>query len=268
MFRGWLKTLRCPWKDACGFQGSSRHFPATSVWAFHLTCEGFGSVPGKVTESKQIKRKKKSPVIWPSSSLSTILVSPQICKQPAPTTRRGLVFTGELRLHLLKISIETVLTSDLGKGTRLKKGCSKLRKAKLFACWFVWVFFFLTWQNCMAPLFLSNCPRNLTAWSCCGKTRDTMQVFTVAKMIEDSSLPDGSFGTVAPSCTDRKNLWLYSLYAALGLCIMRNEIRMEWSEFQAGSNWKRKRSKSNMLVQILFNSSYIFQQKKKKPTTT
>lgn len=77
----------------------------------------------------------------------------------------------------------------------------------------------------MAPLFLSNCPRNLTAWSCCGKTRDTMQVFTVAKMINDSSLPGGSFGTVAPSCTDRKNI--YSWYAALALCIMRNEKIME-----------------------------------------
>lgn len=105
----------------------------------HLTSEGFGSVPGKVTESKQTERKKEkiSPVIWPSSSLSTILVSPQVCKQPAPTTRRELVFAGELRLHLLKISIERVLTSDSGKGTRLKKGCSKLSKAKLFACWLV-----------------------------------------------------------------------------------------------------------------------------------
>lgn len=208
MFRGWLKTHQCHWKDACGFQGSSRHFP-TTILSFPSDFWGLWISPWKSNRIQaNLKKKKKSPVIWPSSSLSTILFSPQICKQPAPTSRRELVFTGELRLHLLKISTETVLTSDSGKGTRLKKGCSKLSKAKLFTCWFVcWFgFVFLTWQNCMAPLFLSNCPRNLTAWSCCGKTRDTMQVFTIAKMIKDYSLPARSFGTVAPSCTDRKNL--------------------------------------------------------------
>lgn len=31
-----------------------------------------------------------------------------------------------------------------------------------------------------------------------------MQVFTVAKMVKDSSLPAGSFGTVASSRTDKK----------------------------------------------------------------
>lgn len=89
----------------------------------------------------------------------------------------------------------------------------------------------------MAPLFLSNCPRNLTAWSCCGKTRDTMQVFTIANMIKDSSLPPGSFGTGASSRTDGKKQWLFLGSCAGALLFEKLE---KWNgiiwEFQAGNN--------------------------------
>lgn len=162
-------------------------------------------LPGALSQSLQSNRikanwkeEKKSPVIGPSSSLSTVLVSLQVYKQPAPTTRRKLVCTGELRLHLLKIWTERVITSDSEKGIRLKKGCSKLDKAKWFICCCCF------WNKLYGTLFLSHCPRNLAAWSWWGKTRDTMQVFTVAGLIKESSLPAGSFGTGASSCMDRR----------------------------------------------------------------
>lgn len=46
---------------------------------------------------------------------------------------------------------------------------------------------------------------------------------------DDERFPGGRFGTGASSCTDRKNLCLYSCSAASGLCILSDEKVMESS---------------------------------------